>query len=61
MPVQDTSIRIIKALKEIDEAKANFEKLMKIQAELKEAYQAIIKDASSSQKEKDKQKDPQSN
>lgn len=60
MPVQDTSVRILKALKEIDEAKQNFEKLMKIQVELRDAYQEIMKDASSSPKEKDTPKDPQS-
>lgn len=60
MPVQDTSVRILKALKEIDEAKQNFEKLMKIQEELRDAYQSIMKDASSSPKGKDTPKDPQS-
>lgn len=60
MPVQETSVRILKALKEIDEAKHSFEKLMQIRGELQDAYQSIMKDASSSPKDKDKPKSPQS-
>lgn len=54
---EDTSIRILKALKEIDEANKSFAKLMHIQGELREAYQSIVKDAPSSSQEKEKSKD----
>lgn len=59
MQTQDTSRRVEKAIHEIDEAKKTFEKLMRIQKELNEAYQDILKEReSSSGKGSDKSPSP---
>lgn len=58
MQTVNTSERVEKAIKEIDEAKKTFEKLMRIQKELNEAYQDILKERASNDKGSDKSPNP---
>ena len=60
MQTTGTSERVEKAIKEIDEAKKTFEKLMRIQKELNEAYQDILKERALNDKGSDKSPNPPS-